>query len=267
MSARAFHSHSRIDMYDDELDELFAGERICQPRRRRSSMLSAAVAIVILSGCGFALWETKATWMPLLPADLSAVSSLFAPGTPNADAPLQPVVSPAPAIEQPLTPREVADAPSVEAGIPVPTPPAAADETTSEATTPDEAPSDQTAADEKPPARLPPPTVDASDPYQKRALAAGLHPDLSRVLLTRMTAADYRNAEVAIKTALAETPDGGVFVWPKGKPKGALFEVHFVKSAAHDCRRYVVTITKDRWSTTALPMETCGLSPPGPRNS
>ena len=29
----------------------------------------------------------------------------------------------------------------------------------------------------------------------------------------------------------------------------------FVQGAGHDCRRYVVTVTKDRWSTTALPME------------
>jgi hypothetical protein len=205
-----------------------------------------------------------------LPADLSAVSSLFAPGVPEADAPPQPVVSPAPAIEQPLTPREVADAPSVEAGIPVPTPQVATDNptATSEATASDEATSDQAVADEKPPAPLPPPTVDASDPYQKRAMAVGLHPDLSRVLLTRMSAADYRNADIAIKKALAETRDGDVLVWPKeSKSKSALFEVKFVRSAAHDCRRYVVTITKDRWSTTALPMEKCGLSPPGPRNS
>ena len=107
---------------------------------------------------------------------------------------------------------------------------------------------------------LPPPAFDPADPYQKRAVAVGLHPDLSRALLKRMTDTDYRNAGIAIKTALADTSGTEVFVYPpKQKPKLALFEVHFVHGAASTCRRYVVTVTKDRWSTTARPMEKCGL--------
>ena len=59
-----------------------------------------------------------------------------------------------------------------------------------------------------------------------------------------------------------ESPDDAVFVWPKQrKPELALFQVHFVPGAAPDCRRYVVTVTKDAWSTTALPMERCGVKP------
>jgi hypothetical protein len=109
---------------------------------------------------------------------------------------------------------------------------------------------------------LPPPVADPADPYQTRALAAGLHPGLSRVLLTRLSPADYRNAGIAIKTALAETPDDGVFVFPPQRtPELALFNVRFVQGAASGCRRYVVTITKDGWLTTALPMEKCGLRP------
>src|SRR5262245_58729674 len=55
---------------------------------------------------------------------------------------------------------------------------------------------------------LPPLKVDRSDPYQVKAEAVGLHPGLSRVLLTRLSETDYRNAGIAIKTALAETPEG-----------------------------------------------------------
>jgi surface antigen len=99
-----------------------------------------------------------------------------------------------------------------------------------------------------------------ADPYRKRAEAVGLHPDLSRALLSRLSATDYRNAAFAIDKALKTIPDDGDFVWPKSRKDGsAVFDVHFVPGAGHDCRRYVVTITKDRWSTTALPMERCGV--------
>jgi hypothetical protein len=94
-----------------------------------------------------------------------------------------------------------------------------------------------------------------------RAAAVGLHPDLSRVLLERLSRADYRNAGIAIQTALAETPDSAVFVWPRQrKPELALFQVRFVAGAAPGCRRYVVTVTKDAWLTTAMPMEKCGAA-------
>jgi hypothetical protein len=108
---------------------------------------------------------------------------------------------------------------------------------------------------------LPPANPDPKDPYQVRAAAAGLHPGLSRVLLTRMSDADYRNAGIAIQKALAEASDDEVFVWPRQrKPELALFKVHFVPGAAGACRRYVVSVTKDGWLTTALPMEKCGSS-------
>ncbi len=119
----------------------------------------------------------------------------------------------------------------------------------------------ETASIDKAPsvAPLAPPKADLSDPYQRRASAVGLHPDLSRALLTRLSPADFRNAGVAIDTAVAKTPETDTFVWPRQRrPELALFQVRFVPGAAPDCRRYVVTITKDRWSTTALPMERCG---------
>ena len=91
-----------------------------------------------------------------------------------------------------------------------------------------------------------------------RAAGVGLHPDLSRVLLTRLSDADYRNAGIAIQKALAEASDDEVFVWPRQrKPELALFKVRFVPGAASSCRRYVVSVTKDGWLTTALPMEKC----------
>jgi hypothetical protein len=66
---------------------------------------------------------------------------------------------------------------------------------------------------------------------------------------------------------VAKTPDNDVFVWPKQrKPELALFRVHFVPGAAPTCRRYVVTVTKDGWSTTAPPMEKCGASSGGRRS-
>jgi hypothetical protein len=104
------------------------------------------------------------------------------------------------------------------------------------------------------------PPATPADPYRKRAEAAGLHPDLSRVLLAHLSATDYRNAAFAIDKAVKTVADDGNFAWPRsGKGGVAVFNVHFVPGAGRDCRRYVVTVTKDRWTTTALPMERCGV--------
>jgi hypothetical protein len=112
---------------------------------------------------------------------------------------------------------------------------------------------------------LPPPSVDKDNPYQVRALSVGLHPGLSQALLVRLTAEDYRNAGIAIRTALAETADSDAYIWPRQAAAGlAQFHVRFPVGAAPGCRRYVVTVSKDRWATTALPMEKCGgPAPPG----
>ena len=107
---------------------------------------------------------------------------------------------------------------------------------------------------------LKPPKADPSDPNQVRAAAIGLNPELSRAVLAQLSAADYKNAGTAIKTALAETPDDAVYTWPsKPEPGQAQFEVHFVPGAASGCRRYVVTVAKLGWASTALPMEKCGI--------
>lgn len=105
------------------------------------------------------------------------------------------------------------------------------------------------------------PAEDAKDasPKRKRAIAAGLGPDLPNVLLTRLTKADLDNAAYAIKTALAKTADDASFAWPASPSKQqALFEVRFVTGASPGCRRYVVTVTKDRWTSTSAALERCG---------
>lgn len=98
-------------------------------------------------------------------------------------------------------------------------------------------------------------------PKRKQAVAAGLSPDLPNVLLTRLSKTDFKNAEFAIKTALAKTADDERFSWPR-KPSGqqALFEVRFVPGAAEGCRRYIVTVTKDRWTSTSAALEKCGVT-------
>jgi hypothetical protein len=124
---------------------------------------------------------------------------------------------------------------------------------------------DDTDADGKPSrkksvsdAYAPPPP--SSDPYRRKAEAAGLHPDLSRAVLSKLTPADYRNAAYAIEKAIKTVPNDGEFTWPRARKPGlAVFNVHFVEGGARDCRRYVVTVTKDRWTSTALPMEKCGV--------
>lgn len=107
-----------------------------------------------------------------------------------------------------------------------------------------------------------PPLPPLTDPLQKRAEAVGLHPDLSPTLLRSLTATDFKNAEIAIKKAIAETPDDAVLVWPPQPKAGiARFRIHFVPGVSAACRRYVVGVGKNGWLTTALPMERCGVRP------
>lgn len=105
-----------------------------------------------------------------------------------------------------------------------------------------------------------PPAEDDADksPARKRAIAAGLGPDLPNVLVTRLSKGDLQNAEYAIKTALAKTADDAKFSWPLSPTKQqALFEVRFVTGATQGCRRYIVTVTKDRWTSTSAALEKC----------
>jgi surface antigen len=100
-------------------------------------------------------------------------------------------------------------------------------------------------------------------PKRTHAIAAGLSPDLPNVLLTRLSEADLKNAGYAIKTALAKTPDDASFAWPAAPSRQqALFEVRFVPGASQGCRRYIVTVTKDRWTSTSAALEKCGAASP-----
>ncbi len=284
MSARTAQSHAALNPYrdfdfafEDEFEdddgipqELVLGERICPPpTQRRSTMLPAFLAIIVFSGIGWALMQTRALWEPIVATKIAAITSTIeAHGEQAPQA--SPATAPAPT-PTPIEPqaREIADAPGADAGTAapsaVPVEPVATSEP--EAFSPEQAAEGDAndAPAEEVVAPLPPPVADPADPYQQRAIAVGLHPDLSRGLLRRMSDIDYRNAGIAIRKALAETPEGEVYSWPRGKQaasKLALFEVHFVKGISPDCRRYVVTVTKDRWTTTARPMEKCGLRPP-----
>lgn len=269
MLAPARHSnansfaYSTFDSREDYASgELYSGERICQPRARSggNAVLRAYVVIFIALGGGWALIGNQANWQGWPSAKIAAISPASVEPPASAAAHVvppasiettvkQPAIESPPSTLQPLDARDIAAAPGDAASSPA-SPPATA------AASP--------ATDEPASTPLPPPTPDPSDPYQMRASAVGLHPDLSRVLLARLSPTDYRNAGIAIQTAVAKTPDNGVFVWPRQrKPELALFEVHFVPGAAVGCRRYVVTVAKDGWSTTALPMEKCGLKVAG----
>ena len=260
MAAR--HNSAAYDDYDSGtsyvLQELMPGERIGTPPRRRRGRALRRISLLLLvaGGAAWALQSDTTAWQEWLSEQMTAASAALD----RMRTAWTPATAPA-ASTTPLVRAETVKLPAID-GPPIsprPLPASAAEAPAAPVTTaalpPASKDADEPAANEP----LPPPTVDPSDPYQKRALAAGLHPGLSRVLLAKLSAADYQNASVAIKTALAETPDSGVYVWPRQrKPELALFKVRFVAGAASGCRRYVVTVTKDGWLTTALPMEKCG---------
>jgi hypothetical protein len=239
-------------------DELWPGERISPlPRRKSRALLRGMFLLAVFAG-GWALLTDRVPWpdWQALQATASSWMSSIAPSQPTERASL--VIAPPPRSEPPVRPITFDTAPP---GVPltVPARPAPAAEKAAAVAPP--AAEDREEAKSEP---LPPPAAHPSDPYRIRAEAVGLHPDLSRVLLDRLSETDYRNAGIAIRTALAETPDSGTYVWPRQrKPELALFRVHFVQGAAPGCRRYVVAITKDGWLTTALPMEKCGATQAG----
>ena len=245
----AFGRHPSSD-YDDKpaygldddglpLGPLSAGERIGPPSKRAGRKTTFALSALLLIGLGGA-WYVYGDQLGDLAVSLASppakqdAASAAPPATPEA-------VKPEAASPAPLAPIEASAAPRpvVTAALP----PAAAE------------------YDAVKPEPLARPVADPADPHQQRALAAGLHPGLSRALLSRLTAADFKNAATAVQTALGQPGEDTVTVWPKPrKPEQALFEVHFVPAAEATCRRYVVTVEKDGWVTTALPLEKCGAA-------
>lgn len=269
MTASILRFYARDDAYDDasddfgeadRFDELVAGERIAPPTGGRGSTVLPALMAIAIGGA--LAWGVAQNPWALGNAVLLARTAVGATTAPDAPLASQPApiaqasaLDSAEAVKQPLPEVAIVQAPASEAGEALPD-----KEQITSAAAASEMPADDAAAPASGESeRLTPPIVDPKDPYQKRAAAVGLHPDLSRVLLTKMSSTDFQNAGQAIKKALAQSGGGGPFVWPQNKDaKLARFEVRFVAGAPPDCRRYVVVVTKERWSTTARPMEACG---------
>lgn len=246
--------------------ELESGERICEPLDAPRGSTFWPAALVIAAALTTALVLAQ---FPAATSALKQAASALTSG-PVQDARTSPTLPRANLADTPASPVAAADPdaadpqpPAVAAtGDAAVLPPAAAGEADAPGETASQA--SDPSADVEP---LPKPVADPKDPNQKRALAAGLHPDISKALLARMTAADFNNARNVVEKALLQGGDSGVLFAPRtdGKSGLAFFEVKFVAGAAPGCHRYIVIITKDRWSTTAPPMERCGDELPKPK--
>jgi hypothetical protein len=260
-SARdAYGPYAAYGAHDQDIDadwDVLPGERIGPPPRRRWGKLLLLGFVACLGFGAWGLLTGRVAWPDWLPNDPAAVVAWFERNMPQRAERAAPTVSPPP---EPMPKLATVDVPP-ESALMKERPVQPALEKSSTPLTTGSLPS-SVKSENAPVEPLPPVAVDPSDPHQKRALAVGLHPGLSRVLLTRMSDADYKNAGIAIQRAVADTPDSGVLLWPPQHKGGlALFRVSFVAGAPGGCRRYVVAITKDRWLTTALPMEKCGTPP------
>ena len=218
-STRPFRFSSDWPDSDTRFESVYAEERIGGPLRseRRQSLPWLGIASAISASVYLIFFQVGADWRSPVqaapqPAAVSQAESQS--GSQEQSEPALASTNIAPIITNAPTPSV-----TVEVAAPEPT---------SEPSEQPEQNSEQQA--EAPPvAPLPPPVVNKDDPYQVRALAAGLHPGLSRALLVRLTKTDFKNAAHAIRTALAKTPDDKVFVWPRGRStKVTRFQVRFV---------------------------------------
>lgn len=264
MSYQAYHSDLAASAYQalnrDDDDRFLSrdfgdfdvspGERIGPPLRRRYRGLRLVVFMLLLAGGAWGMHASGIDWRGV---GQDVIAKLSMP-TPQERVPDTKANEPPPVL---APPREI-ETPTV-AGTPV-EPQANAD-----ATAPTNSISDN---EERTEAASPaatefkqPQLAPNADPVQVKAFAVGLHPDISRAILARLSSEDFRNAGVAIKTALAETADDAFLTWPRSpRTRQAIFKVHFVEGATGDCRRYVVTVTLDNWAATAPPMEKCGVT-------
>lgn len=261
--------YAKLSPYGDDprdLDQdvhdisLTAGERsVPLPRGSAGRSLRLIALLLIAVAGGWAYFGDPSTW----PGRIEREWAAFNAGAERQPAAPAPTAVAQPAVEPPSLPTQTSSiATSAMQQLPVAMveKPAIVPETPPAKSTTSDTATEQPPVEKAPPEPLP--EVVATEPYQRRAVAAGLHPELSRALLEKLTTADYRNASQAIRTALAETPDSEVYTWPQQPKRGlAVFQVRFVEGAPADCRRYVVAIGKDGWSTTALPMEKCGIKP------
>jgi hypothetical protein len=251
--------------------ELLPDERVGAPlRTSRRWPRWLAAAVLAMAGGGWAMIDDKPATLEWLSAEASSVvaftKSMIGVGEPEpvsqASPPLQ--LSALQLLDSAwlsvatgaLPRRDVAEN---EVAAPVVVPQVANKDVVETSAT--QTQTEGTAAQPEKPAPLPP-LPPLTDPLQKKAEAVGLHPELSRAVLESLTPTDFRNAAIAIKKAIAETPEDGALVWP-AKPKRGLarFRVHFVPGISPACRRYVVAVAKSGWLTTALPMERCGVKP------
>jgi hypothetical protein len=234
------------------------------PPRRRSPFARAGFVILATTAGGWGLSESQVLWRPWVADRIADGLSRFeqrgagATVASSPPMPAQPTFAEA-VPDEPMPTRDIGQVAGADAGEPVPT------ETKPEAGPMADGVSSAPASPTEPTSATPlsAPKVDPADPYQKRAFDAGLHPELSRALLSRLSEKDYRNAHLAVAKAMTEASDDETFFWPqRSLPDQAQFRVHFVAGAAPDCRRYIVTVSKDGWSTTAQPMEKCGVKKP-----
>jgi len=276
MSGRAYPpSGLHSDQFRDHTEflrwQLSPDERVGQPpraRRKRGRWL--LLALLLLAGGGWMAIDDKPAAMGWLAAQAETLlararAMLDTAGghaVPDAQPPLQ--LSALRLLDQDLIRTALAEQLPTRDVMPshiaAPVAPEATAETNEQTTADAEPAADDAGAPDKP-APLPPlPTL--TDPLQKKAEAAGLHPELSRALLQSLTPADFKAAAAGIEKAVAETPDDGVLLWPPKPRRGAArFRIHFVPGVSPACRRYVVGVGKSGWLTTALPMERCGAKP------
>jgi hypothetical protein len=275
---RSASDYSTHDKFDPVSEEIFAfdeitPERVCPPphRSRMAAVLRGVLFLLVIVGVGWVLVVDRASWSEWLTAAFNQSNGLIeqarAPSEPQAPSELPETEQSPPSTDIAAEAPKEQKAPKEEEGpkevesreiVTINATESEEDET-EEVSETASLPRSAGERESSRPARLPPPRVDPDDPYQKRAISVGLHPGLSRVLLERMSPTDYRNAGIAIQRALGNPDNSATVIWPRQRsPEEALFRVRFVPGAPQGCRRYVVTITKDGWTTTAPPMESCG---------
>jgi len=250
--------------------ELMADERVGPPLRApRRWPRWLAVAVLAMAGGGWVMIDDKPAALEWLSAEVSSAISLARSiaGTREPDfvsrasPPLQ--LSALQLLDSAWLSTATGELPRREVAANEVASPVAVPEVANEGVVEKSAsqPEGERAVQSEKPAPLPP-LPPLTDPLQKKAEAVGLHPELSRAVLESLTPTDFRNAAIAIKKAIAETPEDGVLVWPPKPARGlARFRIHFVPGISHACRRYVVAVAKSGWLTTALPMERCGVKP------
>jgi surface antigen len=249
--------------------EFHPGERIgAPPPPRTRSAVRQVISATVIVAVTWAAFETHTTWRPWLAMSLIKIRAELAkaqnPPEPKAAAAIPAPIEPLAAAKEVAEITGTTSPPPQSAPAPAPAEPATA-ASPSPATSPAEANMTTSSINPDPAntpaaAPLPEPEVDPDDPQQKRAASVGLHPSVSKVVLASLSGTDYSNARTAIRKALAEAADTEKFIWPRdANKKNAVFQVHFVAGAARPCRRYIVTIVKNGWTTTAPPMEKCGV--------